>query len=139
MKKIPLGFFVVVLVSTAYAHEAFRGPTELIWHDPEKAAQGYTMFSVRPRLDDHEYTYLIDMEGAVVHKWKTITPAYEGGGYYVEKTARLTEKGSVIQGILTNNTEDGKPRAALQELDWDGNLVWEFIDPREGYRQWHSP
>ena len=138
MKKIQLGFSVVVFVSTAYAHEAFRGPTGLIWHDPEKAAQGYTMFSVRPRLDDHEYTYLIDMEGAVVHKWKTITPAYEGGGYYVEKTARLTEKGSVIQGILTNNPEDGKPRAALQELDWDGNLVWEFIDPREGYRYHHA-
>ena len=137
MKQLQLVVLVVVFVSAAYAYEAFRGPTELIWHDREKAAQGYTMFSVRPHLDDHEYTYLIDMEGNVAHKWKTITPDFEGGGYYIEKTAHLTENGSIIQGILTDNPEGGQPLAVLQELDWDGNVVWEFIDSREGYQYHH--
>jgi hypothetical protein len=130
---------IATLVSTAYitfGHEAFHGPTELIYYDRDKSANGYVLFSVRPRLDDHEFTYLIDMQGNVVHKWKTITPRYRGKGYYIEKTARLTEKGTIIQGIMTD--ENVKPKSLLQELDWNGNLIWEFIDPREGYTYHHT-
>ena len=135
--KILICIFLMMAACVAYGYEAFRGPTELIYNDASKAANGYVMFSVRPRLDDHEFTYLIDMEGYVVHKWKTITRAYLGHEYYVEKTARLTEKGTIIQGIMTDDAKT-KPRSALQELDWNGNLLWEFIDPRQGYMYHHS-
>lgn len=135
---IACGLVTIVAAFAVYGHEAFHGPTELIYYDPEKTADGYVMFSVRPRHDDHEFTYLINMQGEVVHKWKTVTPAYQGRSYYIEKTARLTEKGSVIQGIMTSEPGEGRPRSLIQELDWDGNPVWEFIDPREGYRYHHT-
>ena len=73
----------------------------------------------------------------MVHRWKTITPGYEGLGYRIEKTARLTETGSIIQGISTAGHRMEGERA-LQELDWEGNLVWDFQDPREGFRYHHN-
>ncbi len=127
---------LAMAVCGAFAHESFYGPTELIYHDPDKAANGYVVFSARPRLDDHELTYMIDMQGNVVHKWKTITQAYRGKTYFIEKTARLTEKGTIVQGIMTES--GAKPGSLLQELDWDGNLVREFIDRREGYIYHHN-
>jgi hypothetical protein len=137
MKRASIGVVVLAAaVCVAFAHEAFHGPTELIYYDRDKAANGYVMFSARPRLDDHEFTYLIDMEGNVVHKWRTITAAYRGKTYFIEKTARLTEKGTIIQGIMTET--GAKPGSLMQELDWNGNPVREFIDRREGYIYHHS-
>ena len=57
----------LALLGSANAYEAFNGPTEVIHHVPEKTAPGYLMFSPSPKLDDHEYTYLVDTEGNVVH------------------------------------------------------------------------
>ncbi len=127
----------VALFSSASSYEAFHGPTEVIYSDPEKTASGYLLFSTWPGVDAHEYTYLVDTDGSVVHKWKTITPEYEGRGYSMEKTARLTETGNLIQGLSTaGHVYEGE--RALQELDWEGNLVWDFSDPREGYRYHHN-
>ena len=136
-----LTIIFTLLHSSAGAYETFRGPSELIYWDPQKADYGYVMFSVWPDRDDHEYTYLIDMQGNVVNKWKTITPAYEGQGYNIEKTAMLTEKGSIIQGITNFSTiskEEKSSKNILQELDWEGNLIWEFSDQREGYVYHHD-
>ena len=136
-----LGLAVVagstILLSSALAYEAFHGPTELIYSNPDKVAPGYLIFSAWARHKSHEYTYLVDTQGNVAHKWKTVAPEYEGLGYFMEKTARLTETGSIIQGLSTNghSYEGGR---VLQELDWEGNLVWEFSDPREGYRYHHA-
>ncbi len=55
----------------------------------------------------------------------------------MEKTARFTEHGSIIQALSTASHQYEGVRV-LQELDWDGNLVWEFSDPREGYRYHHN-
>ena len=126
-----------VLAVSAVAYEAFHGPTELIYSDPEQVAPGYLLFSAWARHEDHEYTYLIDVDGNVVHRWKTVVPEYEGRGFFMEKTARLTEQGSIIQG-LSNAVHAYRGERVLQELDWDGNLVWEFSDPREGYRYHHN-
>ena len=127
----------VVLLGSANAYEAFHGSTGLIYSDPEKVASGYLMFSSWPGMEAHEYTYLVDTDGYVVHKWKTITLQYEGQGYSMEKTARLTETGSIIQGMSTDaHAYEGK--RVLQELDWEGSLVWEFSDPREGYLYHHN-
>ncbi len=43
----------VVLFGSASAYEAFNGPTEVVYSDPEKVAPGYLMFSAWSRLDDH--------------------------------------------------------------------------------------
>ena len=95
--RIAVVAIVTMAACVTFAHEAFHGPTELIYYDREKSANGYVMFSARPEHDDHEFTYLIDMEGQVVHKWQTVTPAYRGKSYVIEKTARLTENGTIVQ------------------------------------------
>jgi hypothetical protein len=109
----------------------------MIYSDPARVAPGYLLFSSWPRLEEYEYTYLVDTDGNVVNMWKTVPPVYEGHGYILEKTARLTETGSIIQG-LSNAAHRYEGERVIQELDWDGNLVWEFSDPREGYRYHHN-
>ena len=136
-----IGFLLVIgsiaLVGSTRAYEAFHGPTELIYSDPEKAAPGYLLLPSWPRIGEYEYSYLINLDGEVVNMWKTVTPEYEGQGYLLEKTSRFTEKGSIIQGLSTDgHTTEGE--RVLQELDWDGNLVWAFSDPREGYLYHHN-
>ena len=128
---------VLLAMSSAAAYEAFHGPTELIYSDPDKAADGYLLFAGWAQNEAHEYVYLIDTDGNVAHRWKAITPAYAGQGYSIEKSARLTETGSIVLGLSTAG-HNYRGERVLQELDWDGNLVWEFSDPREGYRYHHK-
>lgn len=135
--SVSLAVASTVLLSSAGAYESFNGPTEMIYSDPSRVAPGYLLFSSWPRLEEYEYTYLVDTDGNVVNMWKTVPPVYEGHGYILEKTARLTETGSIIQG-LSNAAHRYEGERVIQELDWDGNLVWEFSDPREGYRYHHN-
>ena len=134
---LSLAIFSTTVLGSAAAYESFHGPTEVIYSDPSRVSPGYLLFSSWPQLEEYEYTYLVDMEGNVVNKWKTVPPVYEGQGYILEKTARMTETGSIIQG-LSNAAHRYEGERVIQELDWDGNLVWEFADPREGYRYHHN-
>ena len=127
----------VVAINSAAAYEAFHGPTELVYSDPTKVASGYLLFAAWAQNEDHEYVYLIDTDGNVAHRWKAITPEYEGRGYSIEKTAQMTETGSVILGLSTAG-HNYRGERALVEIDWSGNLVWEFSDPREGYLYHHD-
>ena len=127
----------IALLGSARAYEVFHGPTELIYSDPEKAAPGYLLLPSWPRIERYEYIYLINLEGEFVHMWKTVPPEYEGQGYILEKTARMTEKGSIVVGLSTD-AHSYQGQRVLQELDWDGNLAWAFSDPREGYLYHHN-
>lgn len=127
----------IVLPGFTSAYETFNGPTELIYSDPEQAAPGYLLLPSWPRHEDYEHTYLLNLDGEVVHMWKTVPPEYEGRGFVLEKTARLTEKGTIVQGLSTaGHTTEGE--RVLLELDWDGNVVWAFSDPRKGYLYHHN-
>jgi len=82
---------------------AFYEPTELRYWDKAKAYNGYTLFGAARSLAGGT-TYLIDMEGNVVNTWPIgIFP-------------RLLENGNLI---------DLARGRGLQELDWDGNILWE--------------
>jgi len=61
-------------VNSAYSYEAFYGPSELLYWDPDKAANGYTMIG----------RYLIDMKGNVCHIFKNGGRIYEDGTMYGE-------------------------------------------------------
>ena len=69
MKKafiaMALGIFLVMTAGSVYAYTAHYGPTETTYYDSTKAYNGYTMFTPF----NGRYTYLIDMEGNVVHSW----------------------------------------------------------------------
>ena len=114
---VTLCIIMLFTLISVQSYESFHGPTELIYHDELKALKGYTLFT--PQRG--EGTYLIDMGGEVVHTWKRL------------QNPKLLENGNVI-GIVGQGPTDGK----LQELDWEGNIVWQFEDTREEYSLHHD-
>lgn len=123
LKKVALtGLLALGCAMPAQAYEALSGPTGVIKYDKEKAYDGYTLFS--PNLS--KTSYLMDNEGQIVHTWKTdMTP----GRYAI-----LLENGNLLRGGQYRTDKGAILRPAnlaatwnvMQELDWDGNVVWEY-------------
>ena len=90
--------------------------TGLIHYQPSSAYRGYTLFS--PNGGDD--AFLIDMEGRFVHRWHSDMGINYGF---------LLPSGNLL--FRTNSTaSQGRPGSdAIQEVDWDGNLVWEYRNP----------
>jgi hypothetical protein len=100
----------------AFGYERLQGPTELLFSDKEKAFNGYTLFGVGSR------TYLLDMEGRVVHTWPVGTNPH------------LLDNGNVLDATK----DDPSGFQGFQEVDWDGKTVWEYTEKREGYAPHHD-
>ena len=106
MKKMAMLLFVGVLVTVplgaAFALEVFRTPTGLIQYDQAQAEEGYILF--KPSADRQPHpVFLIDMFGRVVHTW----PALQNPRLY----------------------EDGLLVSEMKEMDWDGNILWQWVGP----------
>jgi hypothetical protein len=120
MKKLIglLAVFIVILVSYASvpAHESIRGVTGLLKYDAAKAYRGYTL--IPPQ--ESKITYLIDMEGYIVHTWNSEYPP----GLH----AILLENGNLLRAARLPNSpaKFGGAGGMVQEIDWNGNVVWEF-------------
>lgn len=109
-------------------------PTGLTYHRSDQSTKGYTL--VTPSNDSS--AYLIDMDGRVVHQWtfETIDPGY---GRLLEN-GNLLMSGSDVDLPPPPEDEPTKPpppferhitrlggyKTTLQEVDWDGNVVWEY-------------
>jgi hypothetical protein len=98
------------------AYEAMVGPTGVLFYDKENSYGGYTLFSPM----GSRTVYLIDMEGYVVHTWKT---DYTPGSY-----AMLLENGNLLRGGVLQGgpAAFGGASGIVQEIDWDGKVVWEY-------------
>jgi len=113
---IALLVFVVGFATSAYAYEALVGPTGVLYYDKKKAYNGYTLFA--PNVS--KKTYLIDMEGNLVHKWNTTSYP----GLYAEllpngnllRAGRVGYKRCAISGV----------GGQIDEIDWKGKLVWRY-------------
>ncbi|MDX1440768.1 MAG: aryl-sulfate sulfotransferase, partial [Rubricoccaceae bacterium] len=90
-------------------------PQGLIHYDSRKAFEGYTLFSVTGGTQ----AYLIDMDGRVCHRWK-----YEAGLAY----GFFLENGNLLMRTRGGGgtTQIGGAETGIIELDWDGNVVWEY-------------
>ena len=90
-------------------------------HDAERAEPGFTLFS--PLIQ--KATYLIDMSGHVVHHWDL--PA-QPGNY-----AHLLPNGNLLVATKTPGGPHwfGAKGGLIQEIDWDGNLVWQHADDNQ--------
>lgn len=87
-------------------------------NDP-RAYQGCTLHA--PLMSKE--TYLIDMQGKVVHSWKAnCTP---GASTYFLENGHLLRTGSLMG---EEQKFGGGPGAGgrVQEFDWDGSLIWDF-------------
>ncbi len=90
-------------------------PTGVTHYDPPHAYRGYTLFSANGGDD----AYLVDMEGHFVHRW------HSGQGI---NYGFLLPNGNLL--FRTNGSLPGLPGSdAIVELDWDGELVWEYRNP----------
>ena len=112
-------------------------PNGTTFHDPKKAFYGYTLWSPLPTMQegadaDWQYpghSYLIDMEGNVVHQWELPYPTMY---------AQLLPNGHLLAGLRTTKGGDGRPglrsnaqggaQGILYEADWYGNEVFRHED-----------
>ena len=87
-------------------------------HDAGRSAAGFTLFA--PLLQRE--VYLIDMVGEVVHQWEI--PGHPGN------YGKLQPNGNLLVSTMSENGPAGLAARGglIQELDWDGNLVWEHRD-----------
>ena len=112
-------------------------PTGLTFHRPGASTKGYTLLT--PHADTR--SYLIDMAGRVVHRWQ-FTHVLPGYG-------RLLDNGNLLMTASDVNlpppppdeptkapppfaqhvTRLGGYHTTLLEMDWDGNIVWEYVNP----------
>ncbi|MEI6175762.1 MAG: aryl-sulfate sulfotransferase [Verrucomicrobiota bacterium] len=113
--KSQLSAFLLCTVA-AFGYERLQGPTELLFSDKEKALSGYTLFGVGSR------TFLLDLEGRVVHTWPVGTNPH------------LLDNGNVLDA----SKDDPSGFQGFKEVDWDGKTVWEYSEKREGYAPHHD-
>ena len=113
--KLLISAFLLCIIA-AFGYERLQGPTELLFSNKEKAFSGYTLFGVGSR------TYLLDMAGNVVHTWPVGTNPH------------LLENGHVLDA----SKDDPSGFQGFQEVDWDGKIVWEYTEKREGYAPHHD-
>ncbi len=153
MKKSILFFtlfaFAGAALGTAHAYEVLNGPSQLIQYNASRAYEGYTLFSTIFSPPGTNKTYLIDMLGNVVHSWehKTETPGLhfvllengnilgntgfpyqgtpggEGTGGPGDTPGETTEEDPASNNKVTRF---GGTVKGLMELDWDGNVVWQY-------------
>ncbi|MCX5684547.1 MAG: DUF1566 domain-containing protein, partial [Planctomycetota bacterium] len=95
---------------------ALERPTELQYWDPTTADNGYNFFGVTGT------SYLLDMEGKVVHTWPVGTNPH------------LLPNGDVLDAA----TNDPSGYSGFKEVDWNGNTVWSYLETRSGYYPHHD-
>ncbi|HNO79030.1 MAG TPA: aryl-sulfate sulfotransferase [Phycisphaerae bacterium] len=81
------------------------------------AFEGYTLFTPLHSTD----TYLVNMDGKVVHKWKDkYTP---GQSQYLLKNGHLLRSANDSR---SSGFHGGGIGGRIRELDWNGKLVWDY-------------
>ena len=105
-------------------------------YDREKASSGYTLYTGTPRRAAAEPNeaageiYLMDMQGDIVHTWKTVYPAWY---------ARLTPEGHLVVTMRCSRPAPKRPgyddyhmggaTGMLMELDWNSDILFQHFDP----------
>ncbi len=106
-------------------------PAGLIHYSTHNSYRGYTLFS---NLGGQQ-THLIDMEGRVCHTWQSdegINYSYLlPNGNLLLRTGPPSQEVSFLDRPEIKILPRGGRTAsgAILELDWDGNVVWEYRDP----------
>lgn len=95
----------------------------LIAHDSERAFQGYTLFT--PQFGGGP-PLLIDMEGKVVHQWRTPLPAHYA---YLLPNGNLLALCKTPGSAMRIRVWQLVGAGAVMEIDWDGKVLWEVRDP----------
>lgn len=103
-------------------------------YKPEKACYGYTLINPYNRGD----VFLIDMEGNYLKCWVSDTA--------LRNDATLLPNGNLLYAKvapLPPESDMSHPRigswgigGGLVEVDWEGNLVWKYVDRLQNHTHW---
>jgi len=112
--------FVWILIAVARPASAQTQTVGLFVND-ERASDGYTL------LQAHKYTtvYLLNNDGLVVNQWSTRIP---------RSMVYLLPNGDIVRATQ----RDPASAFRIEQVDWDGNLVWEFSMESSDYNQHHD-
>jgi hypothetical protein len=116
MKNLLLLSGLFLWTASLLAQESFMTLTETRYWYPLKAYNGYTLFGTRGK------SYLIDMEGRVIHTWDIGT------------NPRFTDNGTLLDAVGGNPSNSN----VWRELDWSGNIVWQYTETRTNYHAHHD-
>jgi hypothetical protein len=120
---------VVVLVSFPVAAHA-GGPREGVTLQRDGSSPGYTLIAP----SESTSTYLVDLDGEVVHEWK----ADARPGLQVE----LLESGQLLRPAKTERetpfSEGNGWGGTVQLLDWDGEPTWTYEYADDEHLQHHD-
>ena len=96
-------------------------PLGLTVHDAEATHPGYVIYTA----GQVKRVILLDADGREVHAW--VNPL-DAGAAIAENPKPLPD-GHILVQLRYPEGPNGEKRKGLAELDWDGNLVWEYFDP----------
>lgn len=99
------------------AHRSLHGVTH---HEPGRASPGYNLFA--PMYG--RAVWLMDMEGRIVHRWRVDN--LPGNYGVLREGGTLVFAGRLMPPPIPEFAGNG---GQLVEYDWDGNKVWEYIEP----------
>jgi hypothetical protein len=128
MKKLPKILLILLPLLLLVPLGVLGYPTEfphgVTIHQEQRTYEGFTLYAPLgggTGLDGTNEVYLIDMKGNVVHIW---TVEHAPGLY-----GFLLPNGNLLYGGNTRElqpTPGGGGGGTIQEIDWDGNVVWEY-------------
>ena len=120
----------VLIASSAVAQEGEEPEEERgLRINAEGAYQGYTLFAPLSSRS----IYLIDMDGEVVHTWETsMSPT---GAVYLKDNGNLLTCGRPDESPVFHGGGIG---GWIQEIAWDGTVVWDYRMADEFRMQHHD-
>ncbi len=94
----------------------------------EGASPGYTLIAPH----QHPSTYLVDLEGMVVNQWM-----HE---FNIGSTTQLLQNGNLLRASRAPNswTTGGGRGGRIEEIAWDGEIVWQFDHVSDQYTLHHD-
>ena len=98
-------------------YSVFR-PLGVTHHVPRRTYPGFTLFTTL----GGDTTYLVDMQGCVVHLWRPELPPYYG--YFLDDGRLLTSL-----RLPETTVTFGGAHGAVAEVAWDGAIGWRHDDP----------
>ncbi len=121
---------VALALAVVFAIALWRGrePNGLVRFE-DNAFEGYTLFAPMRSTT----TYLVNMRGDVVHKWKGEHPP--GQAVYLLDNGRLLK---CAHPPGQRHFHGGGLGGLIREYDWDGRPVWEFSYSDDKHCQHHD-